>query len=105
MKAYAAHGWRSEGELPQIAIPDGFFKPYNPEGVYPIDPEIHEWIANSFKSATRKTVELIARVTTVEGFESLKPILYASLQDREFKETTEFKNNGTTPAPVEGGNN
>lgn len=95
MNEYAANGWAAEKTLPKIYIPPGFFKPGVVEGdktrTYDIDPCVQMWIADNFKSATRKTVELLARVTTVNGFESLKPILNASLQDMPFDEYAEFE--------------
>jgi hypothetical protein len=95
MNEYAAHGWASEKTLPKIKMPDGFFKPGVLDGdktkTYDIDPCVAQWISDNFKSATRKTVELIARVTSKDGFETLKPILNASLQDMPFDEYVEFE--------------
>ncbi len=92
LKAYRAHDYNDKN-LPRFKMPANF---YRDEGDKKIDPEVEKWINDNFKSAIRKTVYLIAMVTTKEAFFSLIPILECSLQDSEFKERIEFEENGTT---------
>jgi hypothetical protein len=69
-------------------MPENFFKPKDDNS---IDPSIEAWINDNFKSATQKTVRLIAKVTSKEAFEDLIPLFECSLQDKEFKEVVEFQ--------------
>jgi MoaA/NifB/PqqE/SkfB family radical SAM enzyme len=88
LKEYRAHGYNNKN-LPKFKLDEStFFKPF---GDNSIDPQVEAWINDNFKSAIRKTVLLIAQVTTKEGFQSLIPILEKSLQDGEFKEYIEFE--------------
>jgi hypothetical protein len=87
-REYNKHGWSSETSLPDFFMPENFFKPKDDNS---IDPSIEAWINDNFKSATQKTVRLIAKVTSKEAFEDLIPLFECSLQDKEFKEVVEFQ--------------
>jgi hypothetical protein len=101
---YDTHGWKSEGTLPSFFIEDGFFKEESDPQT--VDSDNKLWINERFKSASRKGVMLLAKVTSKAGFESLKPVLEKSVQDTEFYEYIKFKNGNNDSNPLlEAGDN